>query len=68
MYTTILPWVKCANLGFPMGVSRAPNIFQSVMIDILLDLDYVLVCKDNILVIQQVEQTRGDQPHKKSKL
>ena len=49
--TTILPWGKYRYKKLPMGISSAPDIFQSIMDDILGDLDYVRVYIDDILVI-----------------
>ena len=49
--TTILPWGKYAYQRLPMGVACAPDIFQSIMMDMLGDLDYVLVYIDDILFL-----------------
>ena len=59
--TTILPWGKYAYKRLPMGVACAPDIFQSIMMDLLLgNLPFVLVCIDDILIIQQVGETEED--------
>ena len=44
----------------PMGVACAPDMFQSVMMDILGDLEHVLVYIDNILIVQQEGETEED--------
>ena len=36
--TTILPWGKYAYTRMPMGVACAPDMFQSLMMDLLRDL------------------------------
>lgn len=36
-----------------MGIACPPDIFQSIMLDFLDDLDYVLVYIDNILLLQR---------------
>ena len=46
--TTILPWGKYSYKRLPMGIACAPDIFQSIMMDLLGDLDYVLVYIDDI--------------------
>ena len=39
-----------------MGIACAPDIFQSIMMDLVGDLDYVLVYIDDILIIQHLEK------------
>jgi hypothetical protein len=39
--TTILPWGKYRYMRLPMGVNVAPDIFQSIMMEILGDLEFV---------------------------
>ena len=56
----ILPWAKHAYKHLPMGIACAPDIFQSIMMDLLGDLDYVLVYIDDILIIQKVDKTESD--------
>jgi hypothetical protein len=52
--TTVLPWGKYAYKRLAMGIACAPDIFQSIMMEILGDLDYVLeVYINDILVIQR---------------
>ena len=58
--TTILPWGKYAYLRLPMGVACAPDIFQSIMMDLLGDLDFVFVCMDDVLIIQRVGESESD--------
>jgi hypothetical protein len=43
-----------------MGIACAPDIFQSIMMEILGHLDYVLVYIDNILIIQRANETEQD--------
>jgi hypothetical protein len=43
-----------------MGIACAPDIFQSIMMEILGDLDYVLVYIDNISIIQRENETEQD--------
>ena len=38
--TTILPWGKYRYKRLPMGISNAPDIFQSIMHEILGDLEF----------------------------
>mgnify|MGYP002826318936 CR=1 FL=1 len=40
-----------------MGVACAPDIFQSIMMDLLGDLNFVLVYIDDILIIQREGET-----------
>jgi hypothetical protein len=43
-----------------MGIACAPDIFQSIIMEILGDLDYVLVYIDDILIIQRENETEQD--------
>ena len=43
-----------------MGIACAPDIFQSIMMDLLGDLDYVLVYINNILLLQRHGETEED--------
>ena len=43
-----------------MGIASAPDIFQSIMMDLLGDLDYVLVYIDDILLLQRHGETEED--------
>ena len=38
--TTILPWGKYRYTRLPMGIKNSPDIFQSIMTELLGDLDY----------------------------
>ena len=49
--TTILPWGKFRYKRLPMGISNAPDIFQSIMSELLGDMDFVRVYIDDILII-----------------
>jgi Reverse transcriptase (RNA-dependent DNA polymerase)/RNase H-like domain found in reverse transcriptase len=48
--TMILPWGKYRYLLLPMGIKNSPDIFQSIMDDILGDLEYSCAYKDDILI------------------
>ena len=43
-----------------MGIASAPDIFQSIMMDLFQDLDYVLVYIDDILILQRQGETEDD--------
>lgn len=58
--TTILPWGKYSYAKLPMGLSCSPDIFQSIMNDILGDLPYVLVYIDDILILNNKNETVED--------
>ena len=47
-----------------MGVACAPDIFQSIMMDLLGDLDFVLVYINDILIIQQEGEAVTDHLNK----
>ena len=51
---------KYAYTRQPMGIDCAPNIFQSIMIDLLGDLEHILVYIDNILVLQKIGESEAD--------
>ena len=57
---TISPLGKYAYKGLPMGITCAPNIFQSIMMDLLGNLDYVLVYIDDILLLQRHGESEED--------
>jgi transposase InsO family protein len=48
--TTILPWGKYQYQRLPMGIMNSPDIFQSIMMDVLGDLEYTRTYIDDILV------------------
>ena len=56
----VLPRDKYAYKRLPMGITCAPNIFQSIMMDLLGDLDFVLVYIDDILIVQKVGESEAD--------
>ena len=58
--TTVLPWGKYSYTRMPMGVACAPDMFQSIMMEILGDLEHVLVYIDNILIVQREGETEED--------
>ena len=58
--TTILPWENFSYKILPMGIACAPDIFQSIMMDLLGDLDYILVYIDGILLLQRHSETEED--------
>jgi transposase InsO family protein len=48
--TTILPWGKYQYLRLPMGIKNSPDIFQSIMMDLLGDIEYARTYLDDILI------------------
>ena len=58
--TTVLPWGKYAYKRLAMGIACAPDIFQSIMMELLGDLDYVLVYIDDILIVQREGESTED--------
>ncbi|GAX22752.1 putative transposase [Fistulifera solaris] len=48
--TTILPWGKYRYKRLPMGIKNCPDIFQSIMSDLLGDLDFAMTYIDDILI------------------
>ena len=54
------PLGKYTYKRLPMGIASAPDIFQSIMMDLLGDLDYVLVYIDDILLLQRPGETEED--------
>ena len=51
--TTVFPWGKYAYLRMAMGIACAPDMFQSIMNEILGDLPYVLIYIDDVLCLQE---------------
>jgi hypothetical protein len=49
--TTILPWGKYRYRKLPMGIASAPDIFQSIMDELLGDLEFVRVYIDDIIIV-----------------
>jgi Reverse transcriptase (RNA-dependent DNA polymerase) len=47
---TVMPWGVYQYKVLPMGISNAPDIFQSIMMQLLGDLDFVQVYMDDILI------------------
>ena len=43
-----------------MGIACAPDIFQSIMMEMLGDLEHVLVYIDDILIVQKVGESEED--------
>ena len=43
-----------------MGIACAPDMFQSIMTELLGDLSYVLVYIDDILILQRDNETEAD--------
>ena len=58
--TTILPWGKYSYKRLPMGICQAPFLFQSVLMELLADLEYVLVYIDDILIVQREDESKED--------
>lgn len=58
--TTVLPWGKYSYKRLAMGIASAPDIFQSIMMDVLGDLDFVLCYLDDILVLQKEGESEDD--------
>ena len=58
--TTVLLWSKYAYKRLTMCISYAPDICQSIMMDLLGDLEYVLVYIDNILIVQKIGESEDD--------
>jgi hypothetical protein len=49
--TTVLPWGKYQYKRLPMGVKTSPDIFQSIMYELLGDIPNIQVyLKDNLII------------------
>ena len=48
--TTIIPWGKYKYARLPMGITNSPDIFQSIMSDLLGDIEYTRTSIDDILI------------------
>ena len=55
---------KNAYKRLPMGIACASDIFQSIMMDLLGDLNYILVYNDNILLLQRQGKLEEDHLNK----
>ena len=51
---TVFPWGKYAYQRLPMGIATSPDIFQKAMNDIFGDLDYVIACLDDTLILSSL--------------
>ena len=60
LHTTVLIWGKYAYKRLPMGIACAFNVFQSIMMELLGDLEQVLVCIDDILIVQKIGKPEED--------
>ena len=58
--TTVTPWGKYAYQRLPMGIACAPDMFQSVMMDVLGDLDYVIIYIDDVICLQKEGESEED--------
>ena len=58
--TTILPWGKYAYKRLPMSIACGPDVFQSIIMYLLGDLDYVLVYIDDSLLLQRHSKSEED--------
>ena len=61
--TTVIPCGKYAYKRLTMGIACAPDIFQSIMMELLGDLEHVLVYINKIRIVQKVCKLEAD--HKK---
>jgi hypothetical protein len=51
--TVIFPWGKYSYKRLPMGITGSPDIFQSKMLELMEDLEYVQANLDNLLCISR---------------
>jgi hypothetical protein len=51
--TIIFPWGKYSYKRLPMGISGSPDIFQSKMLELMEDLEYVQAYLDDLLCISR---------------
>ena len=49
--TIVTPWGKYAYQRLPMGISCAPDIFQSKMSDLMAEIEYVRTYLDDLLIL-----------------
>ncbi len=53
IFTVIFPWEKYSYKRLPMGIAGSPEIFQSKMLELMEDLEYVKAYLDNLLCISR---------------
>ena len=53
-------WGKYTYKRLPMGIACAPDIIQSIMIELLGDLKHALVYIDNVLIVQKIGESEDD--------
>ncbi len=51
--TVIFPWGKYSYERLPMGIADSPDIFQSKMLELMEDLEYVRAYLDDLLCISR---------------
>jgi hypothetical protein len=51
--TIIFPWEKYSYKRLPMGIAGSPDIFQSKMLELMEDLEYVQAYLDDLLCISR---------------
>jgi hypothetical protein len=51
--TVIFPWGKSSYKRLPMGIAGSPDIFQSKMLELMEDLEYVQAYLDYLLCISR---------------
>ena len=49
--TIVLPWGKYEYQRLPMGLCNSPDIFQEKMSQLMMDLEFVRVYIDDLLII-----------------
>ena len=54
--TAVLLWGN-THLKMPMGIACTPDMFQSIMTEVLGNLDYIQIYIDNILCLQEEGET-----------
>jgi hypothetical protein len=47
----ILPWGKYCYLCLPMGLACSPDIYQEKMSELFIDMTFIIVYQDDILVL-----------------
>ena len=60
LYTIVLLWDKYAHKRLPMGIACTFDIFQSIMMDLLGDVNHVLLYIDDILIVQKIGKSEAD--------